>query len=256
MINTCSLLLIASLLLTTGQYVRCLPDSGIQSKFLQLKGQDIIAIHKDRLAAAKTPPRHFVYSCSRQYACGGLGDRFKGFVSTWVLALLLDAHFAVRWVMPVPIQKFYNLPASHFGNVSYKSCANPESWFWNQQEHFGEVIELQQTDFGSLWEEKDCIGVNLSAAVWNRFISNKHLWKVAEVYGLHKLSKRQVFAMAMQLFFSQPRGKLAARLSELPALAPTQHHIGVQMRFGGRYVLAYDVALSAKAATSQIVEQL
>ena len=32
---------------------------------------------------------------------------------------------------------------------------------------------------------------------------NVHLWQAAEQYGLHKLSKRQLFEVVMNMFFRQ-----------------------------------------------------
>lgn len=51
---------------------------------------------------AKGPSRkRIAYTCADGDLCGGLGDRLKGFASTFVLALLLDAEFVVEWTHPV-----------------------------------------------------------------------------------------------------------------------------------------------------------
>ena len=58
-------------------------------------------MYRSRLAVEEHALRKVVYVCAPPARCGGLGDRFKGFVSTFVLALLLDAEFVICWTGPV-----------------------------------------------------------------------------------------------------------------------------------------------------------
>ena len=46
-------------------------------------------------------PKRIAYTCKEGDLCGGLGDRLKGFASTFLLALLLNAEFVVEWTYPV-----------------------------------------------------------------------------------------------------------------------------------------------------------
>ena len=59
----------------------------------------LLAQYKERLAASR--PRTVIFLCDHSWTCGGLADRIKGFVSTFVLALLLDASFSASWEVPV-----------------------------------------------------------------------------------------------------------------------------------------------------------
>ena len=49
----------------------------------------------------QTAPKRIAYQCAYGDLCGGLGDRLKGFASTFILGLLLDAEFVVDWTHPV-----------------------------------------------------------------------------------------------------------------------------------------------------------
>lgn len=68
-------------------------------KHLMGKTDELLARYKERLAASR--PRAVIYVCNHSWPCGGLGDRIKGFVTTFVLALLLDARFSASWEVPV-----------------------------------------------------------------------------------------------------------------------------------------------------------
>ena len=60
--------------------------------------------YRTRTAARKEPKKTVIYACDskrEEMRCGGLGDRFKGFVSSFVLAVLLDAEFLACWDWPV-----------------------------------------------------------------------------------------------------------------------------------------------------------
>lgn len=52
----------------------------------------------------QSSPKRIAYTCKGGDLCGGLGDRLKGFASTFLLALLLNAEFVVEWTYPVRLQ--------------------------------------------------------------------------------------------------------------------------------------------------------
>ena len=68
-------------------------------KHLLGKSDELVTQYKERLDASR--PRTVIFVCDHSWVCGGLGDRIKGFVSTFVLALLLDARFSASWEVPV-----------------------------------------------------------------------------------------------------------------------------------------------------------
>ena len=117
-----SLLAMRGMRVTTVHCILCLSalSSGLQAKvhasinalaWSPLKKQHIksrsFELHSQyrlRMAAQKAPKRTVIYACDsrrEEMRCGGLGDRFKGFVSSFVLAMLLDADFRACWDWPV-----------------------------------------------------------------------------------------------------------------------------------------------------------
>ena len=73
----------------------------IRNQHIQERAAEINGMYRSRLLTLPTRPRKLVFTCNSAALCGGLGDRLKGLVSTFVLALLLDAEFLVDWEEPV-----------------------------------------------------------------------------------------------------------------------------------------------------------
>ncbi len=73
----------------------------IRNQHIQERAAEIYGMYRSRLLTLPTRPRKLVFTCNSAALCGGLGDRLKGLVSTFVLALLLDAEFLVDWEEPV-----------------------------------------------------------------------------------------------------------------------------------------------------------
>ena len=71
-----------------------------------------------------------------------------------------------------------------------------------------------------------------------------HLWKAAEVYGLQKMSKRQTFEAAMNIFFRQPTPLLSS-LSEETLGKLAGRRIGVQIRIGHNERARYSGSLQS-----------
>jgi hypothetical protein len=49
------------------------------------------------------------YACDDSFKfCEGLGDRVKGVVSAFALALMGHSEYAIRWVNPVNLEEFFS----------------------------------------------------------------------------------------------------------------------------------------------------
>ena len=177
-----------------------------------------------------------IFTCTRAELCGGLGDRFKGFVSTFVLAVLLNARFVVLWDTPDPINNFYHMSAQSLRDEDLGSCQNRTNWSWlNEHTDLEKLTFLRNTDFAKLWSSSDCINVHLNGAVWNHFIMNTYFAPTSALYDLHRFSKREVFQLVMDLHFWRPRPALSALVWEIGSSLNNGKHVGVQMRLGGRW---------------------
>lgn len=58
-------------------------------------------MHRSAIGAQGLSRKRLAFTCAEGDLCGGLGDRLKGFVSAFILALLLDAEFVIEWTHPV-----------------------------------------------------------------------------------------------------------------------------------------------------------
>lgn len=77
----------------------------IRNQHIQERAAEIYGTYRSRLLTLPARPRKLVFTCNSAALCGGLGDRLKGLVSTFVLALLLDAEFLIDWEEPVRAKK-------------------------------------------------------------------------------------------------------------------------------------------------------
>lgn len=83
--------------------------SGSSNDFFKFQAQKFGCAYRSTVKMQGALRKRLAYTCTQQDLCGGLGDRLKGFASTFVLALLLNAEFVVEWTHPVRIK----IAASH-----------------------------------------------------------------------------------------------------------------------------------------------
>lgn len=198
---------------------------------LSFRGHQLHTLYQ---SSVEKGSQKIIFTCTRSEMCGGLGDRFKGFVSTYILAVLLNAEFAVAWDTPSPIGNFYNSSAEVVSETDLLACRNHTSWSWmNVHTDFEKLKALRVMNFADEYKSSDCVTVHTNGAVWNHFILNNHLSTVAGSYQLPQLSKREVFQLVMDIFFRQPMPGVVASLQQITASMHGKFRIGVQMRFGG-----------------------
>lgn len=198
---------------------------------LLFRGHQLLTLHQSNVQKGR---QKIIFTCTRMEACGGLGDRFKGFVSTFILAVLLHAEFAVAWDAPSPIGHFYNISATVISESDLPSCRNHTNWSWlNGHSDLERLKVLRNKDFAREYNSSDCVTVHLNGAVWNHFILNDHFSVVAGSYKLPFFSKREVFQLVMNIFFVQPMPDVLASVQQIHASMHGKFRIGVQMRFGG-----------------------
>ncbi len=73
----------------------------VRNQHMQQRAAAVYGSYRSRLIMLQQRPRVLIYTCNKAQLCGGLGDRLKGLVSTFVLALLTDSEFMVDWEEPV-----------------------------------------------------------------------------------------------------------------------------------------------------------
>ncbi len=198
---------------------------------LSNRGQQLHSLYQSKL---QKESQKIIFACTKGEVCGGLGDRLKGFVSVYILAVLLNAEFAIAWNVPFPLGDFYNSTAAVASETNLLSCRNHTNWSWlNHHADVEKLKFLRSFDFGREYMSSDCVTVHLNGAVWNHFILNDHLSTVAASYYLPSFSKREVFQLVVDMFFGEPMPVVLASVQQIRTLMQGRFHIGVQMRFGG-----------------------
>ena len=166
---------------------------------MKSKATELQALYMGRLAAQTASPRKVVYACKTS-GCGGLGDRLKGFVFTFILAILLDAEFLAYWEHPVrtilclctcsrpqasssvdksvlgdpddhqvPLRTYFSLGQGVLlPEVEYQALAAGAASFDFFQAHnrAGEMQKLRATDFNVLFNNASVMVVQCNGAVW------------------------------------------------------------------------------------------
>ncbi|EIE18056.1 hypothetical protein COCSUDRAFT_83608, partial [Coccomyxa subellipsoidea C-169] len=188
----------------TRSYLR-LHANGSETHSLKEKGDDLFALYRGTILANDSKRKKIAYTCGSGDLCGGVGDRLKGFASTFVLALLLDAEFVVEWTSPVPIDSFFKMPVMTNGEGLRKSAKNATTWsLIDAHSSSMELKKLRMSNFRELWRSNDFISIHLNGAVWNHFVMNEHLVDIGDKYSLNRFSKRQLFEVVMKYYFSTP----------------------------------------------------
>ena len=167
----------------------------------------------------------------------------------WVCCTTLAAQSCVLTLFPhelqpapaqVPIHKvFETAPDTLLNLTSARERARNGTQFTFLNIHAvpAELHRLRNTDVANEFKGRLNLFVRFNGALWDHFIHNDFLWPVADRYGLHRLSKRQLFEMVMQHYIRAPTRQLSgvvARATRRGAPPrPGQLALGVQLRLGG-----------------------
>lgn len=135
--------------------------------------------------------------------------------------------------LQVPLGDAFDMKPATGVDEARQAANNASSWsFMDVHSHPSELDKLRNLDFPTMWEGHDFVDVHLNGAVWNHFVLNHHMWQASEKFGLDRFSKRQLFEVVLQEFFSKPKPQLHLFVdSELSKLKGS-FHVGLQMRFG------------------------
>ena len=147
--------------------------------------------------------RHLVVSSTQ-----GMGDRFRGIVSAFYLALLTHSGISVEWVLPASIDDFFIVR-----NFS-SNLANITALFDDVNKH-----ELNKS-YWKVWAKpKTTIRLMSNAHRWSTIARSPMLRQQASLYGLDGLTQPELFRLAMNVMFPAARPLLLQASHE--ALAST-----------------------------------
>jgi hypothetical protein len=177
-----------------------------------------------------------VFACDSSFPCGGLGDRMKGLVTAFVMALVTNSEFMVQWNSPVPLQEFFSLPRTwkleqdaerrleYFRSLPIEQKVSMVVLDWWKPE---KVHELKNHSFRLL----TC---RTNLATWMDFLNDEDFSPFSKAYGLDAIGVYGVFRVAARAFFSIPTTPLLAVMQSVKSrLGENRRWVGVHFRQGG-----------------------
>ena len=185
---------------------------------------------------------------------GGFGDRVRGMVTTYYLALMTNSSFSVDWAKPYNLSDYFAVPScvvqpgdkqrdqtngsSKNGPVGSLSSKVPDGekivrLDHNYYKYFTESLFM--TDIGKNIE------VHTNAYHWKEVVRNQVFRERALSLGLLSLSQAELFKLAIDELFGNPtsvvRESFKSMMRRLAVGQDDQQnfpYVGVQIRLGGK----------------------
>ena len=184
---------------------------------------------------------------------GGLGDRLKGMVTAFYVALLTHADFQVSWTAPSPIAPYFEMEPELMwgkrkslmlknGNTEHESATRLAIPGANTVE----VVDVYRffTDLASDFVAGLAPPANSTFTVlrtnadsWLEVVRRPSLRRAAAMYGLTDLSRRDLFVLAVQTLLRRPsHAVVEAATSDLPHPLQAAVAKNLAIGFGGGLV--------------------
>ena len=174
---------------------------------------------------------------------GGFGDRLKGMVTAYSLALATRSGFRIEWKRPYDLDFFFHLPHALPNNAS------AVNWTARPPAKVSHIIDRQPTfedDYmlPGLLACNSCMDLRLHTNIqlWQSALARPEVQSTVSHLGLAGLSETQQFRAMVNALFSSPRLRLKDAVNQLhDALGPAgTKYVGVQIRTGGDGTLFRD----------------
>ena len=93
--------------------------------------------------------KYIIYECTFEEECGGLGDRFKGIMSAYALALLTSRHLLIKHVKPCLLSNFLESNEFNWNYVDVNITTIENIWKVNDLNFRNELEFKTKLDFSS-----------------------------------------------------------------------------------------------------------
>lgn len=167
----------------------------------------------NRMPREDTPAFLVTYTCA-QSPCGNLGDRLRGLVTAFFLALLNDkAAFSTVWIFPVHLDWYFEIDPNGVAMPSDRGlqyldqASDAQKWTWHVPENVEySFSSFSTTDFGAVWTSRKLriISLRTTAVAWPALVSNPHLIRHIGEYTLDRLADSEMFFIVFSLLFARP----------------------------------------------------
>ena len=189
---------------------------------------------------------------------GGFGDRLRGMVTTYYLAIMTNSSFAVDWTRPYDLSHYFALPscgrhaagAKHqkskqFSTGDSGDVASSSSSESSKDGGNNRVVRTAMDDWTYFTESlflNDTgknIDITTNSFHWKEVVRNQAFRERAASLGLLRLSQAELFQLAIDELFGDPKSVVRDSFeSVMRRLAGGQKnavpYVGVQIRLGGK----------------------
>ena len=186
------------------------------------------------------------YSCGKR--CNGWGDRIRGVMSVYVLALLTGRRFMIDMEIPCPLSRFlqpnivnwtFSEPSSSLRQNRSRLVIGGMSFQETELEEL--VTVITSTNFVSRWEAYDDISITTNAYLVGRALSNPHVnssWLIGKLPS-NMTHDTKLFLLLFELLF-KPTEILTTAVEKILHL-PYKRLICVHIRQGKNPSNPHDV---------------
>ncbi|CAF1406700.1 unnamed protein product [Adineta steineri] len=184
-----------------------------------------------------------IYSC--QSFCGGWGDRLRGILSVYNLALLTNRHFMIDMNYPCEILKKSK-------NRTRLNINTMRSWQTAIRNEIANTIKPK--DFVQIWSSYNDIVISTNSdyvtpALHNKFVLNQTRKLLGRLL-LAQAAMQTLFAFLFELLFT-PSISVRNRLDTILAASRHRHLICLHIRPGKNPTNPFDHAFTGRVNTTK-----
>jgi len=182
---------------------------------------------------------------------GGFGDRLRGMVTVYYLALMTNASFAVNWTRPYNLNDYFSVPSCDVSrsNVDHSSNAPSAAALQEAHLHKSAIVRNDVSNYTYFTKSlflhdigKIRVEVQTNSFHWKHVVRNPAFKERAASLGLLDLSQAELFKVAIDVLLGNPtemvRDSFTSVLRRLAGgYEPNEdgpRYIGVQIRLGGK----------------------
>jgi hypothetical protein len=216
----------------TGLRQRKVPKNERCSAFLSELHRSYVPIQMDFLQSKKGSA--LVYKCHTQ--CGGLGDRFKGIITVFLLAVLTNRAFLIEHPTPANLADFQDFSNStiswNYDAKLVEGMDDDSSWEWTVDHYKSQQERYMTDDFKhTITSKVHYMMTNLPIQqylTWNPYLEDE-----LRKYHFDQVNYLDLPGCAMKFLF-QPTLRLQQAVDQvMKDIFEKYHVIGIHIRTGG-----------------------
>jgi hypothetical protein len=199
-----------------------------------------------------------IYSC--QSFCGGWGDRLRGIISVYVLALLTDRRFLMDMNYPCGISKVLEPNFVNWTYIKSPTSKNRKQLTINtmrswQKQYRTEIANtIKSKNLVELWSSYDDIFISTNGDYMILALRNSHMIdKARSLFGRIPLSQatmQTLFPFLYELLF-KPSIEVRKRVDTILSSSLNRHLICLHIRVGKNPTNPFDHAFTGRVNTTQ-----